>query len=94
MYFSTNSNDLFENNQPGNSHNQLFDSSSDRSVFSSNYSIEVDNGQNHSQLMIDDFNVQTKNTFPFGDCRICNDEASGVHYGVVTCEGCKVNFDF
>ncbi|XP_021351126.1 uncharacterized protein LOC110448935 [Mizuhopecten yessoensis] len=27
--------------------------------------------------------------FPFGDCRVCNDHATGVHYGVATCEGCK-----
>jgi hypothetical protein len=26
----------------------------------------------------------------FGNCRICHDKASGIHYGVVTCEGCKV----
>lgn len=26
----------------------------------------------------------------FGNCKICNDKASGIHYGVVTCEGCKV----
>ncbi|CAF1042318.1 unnamed protein product [Adineta steineri] len=28
-------------------------------------------------------------SFPFGKCRICHDRATGVHYGVVTCEGCK-----
>lgn len=27
--------------------------------------------------------------FPFGKCRICKDRATGVHYGVATCEGCK-----
>lgn len=23
-------------------------------------------------------------------CRVCADEASGIHYGVTSCEGCKV----
>lgn len=32
-----------------------------------------------------------KSTFPFGRCRVCNDKATGVHYGIATCEGCKVN---
>lgn len=26
----------------------------------------------------------------FGNCRICNAKASGIHYGVASCEGCKV----
>jgi hypothetical protein len=25
-------------------------------------------------------------------CKICNDKASGLHYGVASCQGCKVNF--
>ena len=28
----------------------------------------------------------------FGKCKICNDKASGIHYGVASCEGCKVTF--
>lgn len=30
----------------------------------------------------------TKNDF--GLCRICQEQATGIHYGVSTCEGCKV----
>ena len=33
-----------------------------------------------------------KSTFPFGRCKVCNDKATGVHYGIATCEGCKVSF--
>ena len=32
---------------------------------------------------------RAKSTFPFGKCKVCNDKATGVHYGVPTCEGCK-----
>ena len=28
----------------------------------------------------------------FGNCKVCQDKASGIHYGVATCEGCKVIF--
>ena len=33
---------------------------------------------------------RAKSTFPFGKCKVCNDKATGVHYGVASCEGCKV----
>jgi hypothetical protein len=29
-------------------------------------------------------------TFPFGKCKVCDDTSTGIHYGVSTCEGCKV----
>ncbi len=32
-----------------------------------------------------------KQSFTFSDCNICNDKATGVHYGISTCEGCKVS---
>ena len=34
--------------------------------------------------------MNNKNSNVFGRCRICYDKASGIHYGVATCEGCKV----
>ena len=28
--------------------------------------------------------------FDFGRCKICKDKATGIHYGIPSCEGCKV----
>ncbi|CAF1045978.1 unnamed protein product [Brachionus calyciflorus] len=27
--------------------------------------------------------------YNFGNCKICNDKATGIHFGICTCEGCK-----
>jgi hypothetical protein len=35
----------------------------------------------------DDSNVK----FFFGECKVCGDIASGIHYGIATCEACKVS---
>lgn len=28
-----------------------------------------------------------------GECKVCQDRATGIHYGVPTCCGCKVRFN-
>ena len=38
-------------------------------------------------------NSEPQSTVPSKEyCRVCGDLASGVHFGVFSCEGCKVRF--
>ncbi|CAF0868497.1 unnamed protein product [Brachionus calyciflorus] len=32
---------------------------------------------------------QFQNKFNFGQCKVCSDKATGIHYGTSSCEGCK-----
>ena len=29
----------------------------------------------------------------YGDCKICDDEATGEHYGITACSACKVKYE-
>lgn len=51
-----------------------------------NTSLESDNKNNNAN--------QNTEKFDFGKCKICLDQATGVHYGVASCEGCKVKFKY
>lgn len=46
-----------------------------------------------STLTAADSNSTTPTTTKtFVPCKVCGDKASGYHYGVTSCEGCKVSF--
>jgi hypothetical protein len=62
-----------------NNHDLFFNDSS--SSISSNDAIEPHDQNLHS---ID----ESLESLEF--CKVCSDKATGIHYGVATCEGCKV----
>lgn len=45
---------------------------------------------NEMSSNIESTSEKEKVTYDFGNCKVCNDKASGIHYGVASCEGCKV----
>ena len=45
-------------------------------------------------LANDNLTQSSKIPFTFGKCKICSDKATGIHYGIATCEGCKVSSSF
>jgi len=49
------------------------------------------NNDDSTKLNSSQSNKRPKSPFPFGKCKVCCDKATGVHYGIATCEGCKVS---
>lgn len=35
-------------------------------------------------------NIKKLDKEQFGNCKVCNNKANGIHYGIASCEGCKV----
>jgi hypothetical protein len=54
----------------------------------------ISNNDENALLNSSQSNKRPKSTFPFGKCKVCSDKATGVHYGIATCEGCKVRVSF
>ncbi|CAF4950911.1 unnamed protein product [Rotaria sp. Silwood1] len=52
---------------------------------------QINSLNQHQELLLisDNQPIKKSEPFPFGKCLICHDIATGVHYGVITCEGCK-----
>ena len=38
----------------------------------------------------DNNKINQNGKFDFGRCKVCKDKATGIHYGIPSCEGCKV----
>jgi len=66
----------------------LFMMNKNDSNSSMSYHQHINNNSNNN------VNKRPKSTFPFGKCKVCNDKATGIHYGIATCEGCKVSLKF
>ena len=67
---------------------QIASTSSSRSAVAS---VEMSGKSEESKKPSANKTTQMKIKGPLPPCRVCEDDASGFHYGVYTCEGCKVS---
>nr|ASL70613.1 nuclear receptor [Brachionus koreanus] len=47
--------------------------------------LKINQRQAYSTLTV----TNNKSSYSFGKCKVCNDRATGIHYGIASCEGCK-----
>ena len=57
---------------------------------SSKNSGEFNKKSNQSGKNLNKESNKSHEKFDFGRCKICKDKAKGIHYGIPSCEGCKV----
>ena len=67
-----------------------------QAVDSSSTNLKADTNQIQQQAQSNQLQSQTcssddkkTKTFSFGKCKVCKDKATGIHYGIPSCEGCK-----
>ena len=60
-------------------------------MHNSKNSREVYNKSNQNGYYVNEEETnKSHEKFDFGRCKICKDKATGIHYGIPSCEGCKV----
>ena len=74
------------NNQTLNSINEFVKSSKQSQWSNDSFSSSSNDSLNFDDQYKHEYEIRNL----YGKCRICNNDASGNHYGVVSCEPCKV----
>ena len=59
-------------------------------MHSSKFFEEVSKKSNHNGFKVNKESNKSHQKFDFGRCKVCKDKATGIHYGIPSCEGCKV----